>query len=171
MNAEQLRTRQAPLKSRYAESPASACAQFTASGRIDMENLVCRVDTPAVAADVTTAGLHVMAGGDGTAVCAGEMLLQSLVACSGVTFAAVATAMGLEIRSAGITAAGEMDFRGTLGVDRQTPVGFTKMTLTFDIDSDEAEEKIAKLIQLTERYCVVLQTLQHSCEISSVRMA
>lgn len=169
MNAEQLKNLQAPLKAEYTAVSTAATAQLHASGVIDLEKLTCLVATPDAADGKTQSGLHPKAGGDGSAACSGDMLLQSLIACSGVTFAAVATAMGLQIQSAIIHASGTMDFRGTLGVDRVTPVGLTAIELSFDVDSHETNEKIDKLIQLTERYCVVLQTLKQGVSISSER--
>lgn len=169
MNAEQLKELQAPLKAVYTASSTAATAKLHAAGVIDLENLTCLVTSPGAAVGEIRSGLHPMAGGDGFAVCSGDMLLQSLIACSGVTFAAVATAMELQIRSAAIAASGTMDFRGTLGVDRATPVGLTSIELTFDVDSTEPNEKIDKLIQLTERYCVVLQTLKQGVSVSSQR--
>ncbi len=171
MNAEELKQIQAPLKTRYAEDSASALDTQRAVGKIDCEKLTCHVETLCATPGMTTSGLHRMAGGDGSHACAGDMLLQSLVACAGVTFAAVSTAMGLNISSASVEARGTMDFRGTLGVDRETPVGFTSIELVFDVNSGEPAEKIDKLIQLTERYCVVLQTISKGVEVSSRRAA
>ncbi len=171
MNAEQLKQLQAPLKAKYTASATAAIAQLHATGVIDFENLTCLVASPGAAGGEVRSGLHPMAGGDGSAACSGDMLLQSLVACSGITLAAVATAMELRINSATIAAIGTMDFRGTLGVDRATPVGLTSIELSFDVDSAEPDEKIDKLIQLTERYCVVLQTLKQGVNVSSIRAA
>lgn len=170
MDAEQLKQIQAPLKSRYAEHPESAIARLSAIGLIDLKTLTCKVDTPFSQNEKVNAGLHSKAGGDGTAACSGDMLLQALVACSGVTFAAVATAMGLSIQTSRIEAVGKMDFRGTLGVDRSVPVGLTEIGLNFVIESSEPAEKIEKLIQLTERYCVVLQTLTQGVRVTSQRL-
>lgn len=170
MRAKDLRQLQAPLKSEYTANPASAVAELRAAGEIDLACVACRVDAPMAGAEQTVSGLHPKAGGDGTLACSGDMLLQSLVACSGVTFAAVATAMGLEVRHAKVEAVGEMDFRGTLGVDRDVPIGLTSIALTFSIDSPEPDDKIDKLIQLTERYCVVLQTLANGVAVTSARI-
>ena len=170
MDAEQLKQIQAPLKLRYTEQPESAIAGLHAVGLIDLQGLSCKVDTPFAANEEANAGLHPKAGGDGSAACSGDMLPQPLVACSGVTFAAVATAMGLSIQTARIEAVGKMDFRGTLGVDRSVPVGLTDIGLNFVIESSEPAEKIEKLIQLTERYCVVLQTLTQGVRVTSQRL-
>lgn len=182
MNSDELQALQAPLKQRYRDQPEAAICELTAVGSIDFATLTCRIhsseadqsqaagavakaDRPAVA------GLHSMAGGDGVAACSGDMLLQSLVACSGVTLAAVATAMGLDVRSAKVCATGRMDFRGTLAVDRETPVGLTDIRLRFELASSEDDQKLDKLIQLTERYCVVLQTLVSGVAVCCERVA
>lgn len=169
MKAEELKAIQAPLKEQYAAAPESAVANLHASGEVNIQNLTCRVVTPNAEDRATSSGLHPFAGGDGLAACSGDMLLQSLVACSGVTFAAVATAMNLEISAATIEAKGLMDFRGTLGVDRTVAVGLTDIELSFEVHSEEPADKIEKLIQLTERYCVVLQTLTQGVKVSSNR--
>lgn len=169
MDAEQLKLLQAPLKALYADSPEAAIARLHAVGVVDLDRLACEIEIPLAIDQKVVAGLHSKAGGEGQMRCSGDMLLQSLVACSGVTFAAVATAMALDISSARIEASGAMDFRGTLGVDRSTPVGLTAIQLNFVVDSDEPEDKINKLIQLTERYCVVLQTLAKSVPVTSQR--
>lgn len=168
MNSAQLRELQTPLKDSYSVDPAQAIADLEASGTIDCSNLTCKVHASA-ADQGTISGLHPKAGGSGLEACSGDMLLQSLVACSGVTFAAVSTAMELQITSAKILAKGQMDFRGTLGIDRNAPVGLTSIALEFRIESPEPSEKIDKLIQLTERYCVVLQTLGKGVEVTSHR--
>ncbi len=134
-----------------------------------MQNLTCRVATPNAENKATISGLHPFAGGSDLAACSGDMLLQSLVACSGVTFAAVATAMNLKVSTTKIEANGLMDFRGTLGVDRTVPVGLTGIELSFHIHTEEPDDKIEKLVQLTERYCVVLQTLTQGVNVSSTR--
>jgi uncharacterized OsmC-like protein len=161
MNAERLRALQAPLKARYKESPASAIVTLRASGRVSQEHLTVTLETgkPSV-----PAGLHPATGGDGTAACSGDMLLEALVSCAGVTLAAVATSMGITMTSATLTAEGDLDFRGTLGV-REAPVGFTLITVTFSIDTPH-RDKLPKLLELTHRYCVVAQTL--SAEIRMV---
>ncbi|RMF44108.1 MAG: OsmC family peroxiredoxin [Planctomycetota bacterium] len=156
MDAQQLRELQAPLKSRYRQDPAAARVRLHATGQIDAQALVCTV--PTLAGDVR-AGLHPAAGGSGREACSAEMLLQSLAACSGVTMAAVATAMGIELQRAEVRVEGEMDFRGTLGIERQVPVGLTDVWLEFDLDSPADDAALERLVELTERYCVVLQTL------------
>lgn len=171
MDRDALKALQAPLKQRYQGDPAAAIAELHATGIVDFANLNCRVAILANDGTEIIAGLHPMAGGDGSAACSGDMLLQALVTCAGTTMAVVATAMGLEIRDAHIEAIGIMDFRGTLGVDRTVPVGFTSIVLRFHIDSDVPAEQLDKLIQLTERYCVVLQTLQHAVPVSAIRVA
>lgn len=170
MDRDGLKALQAPIKQRYQADPATAIAELHATGIVDFAGLNCRVPIPANDGTEIIAGLHPMAGGDGTAACSGDMLLQALVTCAGTTMAVVATAMGLEIRDAHIEAAGIMDFRGTLGVDRTVQVGFTSIALRFHITSDVPAEQLDKLIQLTERYCVVLQTLQHAVPVSATRM-
>jgi uncharacterized OsmC-like protein len=169
MNSNELKTLQTPLKKQYAKSPDDAVVSLHATGTVNIDNLTCQVESAASVSGQTTSGLHPSAGGDGKFACSGDMLLQSLVACSGVTFAAVATAMELQVSSTRVTAHGTMDFRGTLGVDREVPVGLTSVDLSFAVESSEPDEKIEKLIQLTERYCVVLQTLQNSVAVSSRR--
>lgn len=156
MDADQLRALQAPLKQRYRDDPSTAKVVMHASGTVLASDLTCRVETMLGTVD---AGLHPAAGGSGAQACSGDMLLQALVACSGVTLSAVATAMAIEIRSAKITAQAEMDFRGTLGIDKATPIGISKLHLDFAIDSSAEDAQLKKLIELTERYCVVLQTL------------
>jgi uncharacterized OsmC-like protein len=156
MNADQLRAAQAPLKARYKEDPAAARAVLTATASLDAEGIACRLDTPA---GPVVAGLHPATGGDGSQACSGDMLLQSLAACAGVTLRAVATAMAIPLRGGTITAEGDLDFRGTLGVSRDVPVGFQNVRLRFDLDSDATPEQKATLLKLTERYCVIYQTL------------
>lgn len=165
MNLEQLKAAQAPLKDRYKSDPASAQFILRAEGEVLPDAIACRVPTHAGPAD---AGLHPAAGGDGSWACSGDMLLQSLVACAGVTLKAVATAMQIPLRSAKVTAEGEMDFRGTLGVSKEVPIGFTKIRLRFDLDSDATPEQKATLLKLAERYCVILQTLKQSPTIEAV---
>jgi len=171
MNRDELKSLQAPLKQLYQTNPDAAIAELHAVGIIDFTNLCCRVPMAANDGKDIIAGLHPKAGGDGSVACSGDMLLQALVTCAGTTMAAVSTAMGLQIRNAKIEARGRMDFRGTLGVDRTVPVGLTSIELQFHIDSDVAAESLDKLIQLTERYCVVLQTLQNSVRIVAMRDA
>ena len=157
MNADELRAAQAPLKARYRTEPATALVTLTATGTLDAPAQVCRVETHL---GLVEAGLHAATGGDGSKACSGDMLLQALVACAGVTLSAVATAMGITVRAGRIWAEGEIDFRGTLGVSRDTPVGFQRLSLHLDIDTDAQPEAHKKLLELTERYCVVYQTLR-----------
>lgn len=158
MNLEELRACQAPLKDRYRSDPATAQKVLYAVGQIDAEEVVCRVETHLGVAD---AGLHPASGGDGSWACSGDMLLQSLVACAGVTLAAVAKAMGIEIGSGRVLAEGDLDFRGTMGVSKDVPVGFTDIRLRFEVDTDATEEQKANLLRLAERYCVIYQTLKN----------
>jgi uncharacterized OsmC-like protein len=161
MNAEALRTLQAPLKERYRQEPAAAAITLRAHGQLG-EGITCRVETGKA---LVEAGLHPATGGDGLALCSGDMLLEALVACAGVTLRAVATAIGIELRNGTVTAEGDLDFRGTLGVAKETPVGFQQIRLAFDLDTDASPEQLATLIRLTERYCVVYQTLRRPPEI------
>lgn len=170
MDRETLKSVQAPLKQRYQTEPTAAVAVLRATGIVDFQRLGCRVDILANDGSQITAGLHPMAGGDGSAACSGDMLLQSLVSCAGTTLAAVSTSMGLCISSARVEALGTMDFRGTMGVDRTTPIGFTAIEMLFQIESDVDAESVAKLIQLTERYCVVLQTLTKGVPVTARRV-
>jgi uncharacterized OsmC-like protein len=158
MNAEQLRENQAPLKARYKENPSSAMVTLRAKGRVSQESITCTLESGKPG---KPAGLHPATGGDGTAACSGDMLLEALVSCAGVTLAAVATSMGIALAEATVSAEGALDFRGTLGVAKEAPVGFSKIRLTFSIKTNESADKVKKLVQLTERYCVVLQTLAH----------
>ena len=165
MNARELRELQSPLKQTYHDNPEAALVTLRAEGRIG-EGITCRVDTGRAIAE---AGLHPATGGDGMALCSGDMLLEALVACAGVTLAAVATAIGIDLRSGRVTAEGDLDFRGTLGVSKEAPVGFRTIRLHFDLDTDATEEQVATLLKLTERYCVVLQTItgEVGVEVSS----
>jgi uncharacterized OsmC-like protein len=158
MDAATLRELQTPLKSRYREDPAAAVVTLTADGELDGTGVACRVRTATALAE---AGLHPATGGDGTQLCSGDMLLEALVACAGVTLRAVATSLGLQAAGT-VHAEGDLDFRGTLGVDKEAPVGFREIRLRFDLDTTASEEDVATLIRLTERYCVVLQTLKSS---------
>ena len=153
-----LRALQEPLKQRYRDDPESATITLNATGSLD-DGITCSVNTGRALAQ---AGLHPAAGGDGSALCSGDMLLEALVACAGVTMRAVATSLGLSIRQGTITAEGDLDFRGTLGVDKEAPVGFKRIRLSFDLDTDATPEQLGTLERLTERYCVVLQTLAAS---------
>jgi uncharacterized OsmC-like protein len=157
LNAEELRALQAPLKDNYRSNAKAALITLKASGRIGDENISCRVETGKA---LVEAGLHPGSGGDGSFACSGDMLLEALVACAGVTLKAVATALQVPLRAGTVRAEGDLDFRGTLGVDRQAPVGFSAIRLHFDLDTDAPPEQLDKLIQLTERYCVIYQTLR-----------
>lgn len=156
MDASTLRETQAPLKARYREDPESAVVTLTADGELDGGGVACRVRTASALAE---AGLHPATGGDGTQLCSGDMLLEALVACAGVTLRAVATSLGLDV-SGTVHAEGDLDFRGTLGVAKDAPVGFRDIRLTFAVTGSASEEELATLLKLTERYCVVLQTIQ-----------
>jgi len=157
MDAATLRALQAPIKQRYRDDPATARVAARAEARLDPDAIACAV--PGWAGS-TRAGLHPAGGGDGTLACSADMLLEALVACAGVTLRAVATAMGIELRGGRIVAEGIWDARGTLGVDRATPVGVTDIALRFELDTDAPADKQARLIETTERYCVILQTLK-----------
>lgn len=167
MNAEELRTIQAPLKERFREAPAAASITLRAEGRLG-DGVTCRVETGKALA---VAGLHPATGGNGLFACSGDMLLEALVACAGVTMNAVATALGIELRDASLRAEGDLDFRGTLGVSKDVPVGFREIRLEITLDSDASEEQIATLLRLTERYCVVYQTLARPPALSVARRA
>ena len=156
MDANELRALQAPLKSRYKETPDAAVITLRATGELDSASIACKVETGRA---IALAGLHPLTGGSGMELCSGDMLLEALVACAGVTLKAVATALEIPLRSGRVTAEGDLDFRGTLGVDRTAPVGFSAIRLSFDIDADATDEQIATLLKLTERYCVVFQTI------------
>lgn len=162
MDSSKLRGLQAPLKDLYRHEPDKALITLEAQGRIG-ENVTCKVDTGRAIAE---AGLHPATGGDGTALCSGDMLLEALAACAGVTLNAVATALEIELRDAEIRAEGDLDFRGTLGVDRSAPVGFQAIRLHFVLDTDADDEQVRNLLKLTERYCVVFQTLSVKPELS-----
>lgn len=162
MTGEELRALQAPIKERYREDASAAMHRMTAEAVLEADEIACRLQSWAGPVE---AGLHPGAGGDGSWACAAEMLLQAVVACAGVTLKAVATAMGIEVRGGTIRAEGQLDFRGTLGISREVPVGFSTIALIFEVDSNAAPEQLEKLIGLTERYCVVLQTLKRPAEI------
>jgi len=155
MNATELRNLQAPLKEKYKAEPSAAIVTLKASGKIG-EGISCKVETGRA---ITEAGLHPASGGNGLLACSGDMLLEALVACAGVTLQAVATAIGIEIKDGTVRAEGDLDFRGTLGVSKEVAVGFTVIRLSFDLDSNATDEQMASLAKLTERYCVVYQTL------------
>ena len=161
MDAEELRELQAPLKDRYRQDPAAAKITLEAEGRLGSEEVSCSVATGRA---IVEAGLHPATGGDGGFVCSGDMLLQALVACAGVTLRSVATNRGLGVDGL-VRAEGDLDFRGTLGVDRNAAVGFTAIRLSFDLTSSASEDELHALVETTERYCVVLQTLTRSPEI------
>ena len=165
MNAEDLRALQAPLKEKYRSDPATAVITLRAEGKLG-DGITCRVDT---ARNLVEAGLHPATGGDGAAVCSGDMLLEALVACAGVTLRAVATAIGIDIRDGTVKAEGDLDFRGTLGVAKDAPVGFRDIRVKFSLDSDATEEQLNNLFRLTERYCVVYQTLRNPPAVSLAR--
>jgi len=155
MNAEELKSLQAPIKERYRERPESASITLRAEGKIG-EGVTCNVATGKA---LVEAGLHPATGGNGLSACSGDMLLESLVACAGVTLRAVATALEIPLHDATVHAEGDLDFRGTLAVSKEVPVGFQQIRLRFDLDTDASEEQLATLLRLTERYCVVYQTL------------
>src|SRR5450631_682539 len=165
MNAEDLRSVQAPLKERYRETPEAALITLHAQGRIG-EDVSCKVETGKA---LVVAGLHPATGGSGQSACSGDMLLEALVACAGVTLNAVATALGIELRNASLDAEGDLDFRGTLGVSKEVAVGFQNIRLQFTLDTDASEEQLATLLRLTERYCVVYQTLAHRPALTVTR--
>jgi uncharacterized OsmC-like protein len=165
MDSEALRKMQAPLKEHYRAEPDAAIITLKARGELDSQSIACKVETGRALA---VAGLHPATGGSGLELCSGDMLLEALVACAGVTLKAVATALDIELKSGTVSAEGDLDFRGTLGVDKSSPVGFRDIRLTFDIQSDAPQEKIDSLLKLTERYCVVLQTLSKPASIATV---
>jgi uncharacterized OsmC-like protein len=160
---EQLQAIQAPLKERYLEHPGAAMITLSAEGELG-EGVSCSVNTGRAIAE---AGLHPASGGDGSQLCSGDMLLEALAACAGVTLRAVATSLGIEVRSGTVRAEGELDFRGTLAVDREAPVGFSSIRLAFELDTDADPEQLQTLLKLTERYCVVLQTIAKAPELSA----
>ncbi|PKU26625.1 OsmC family protein [Telmatospirillum siberiense] len=163
MNAEDLRALQAPLKDKYRNDADSAVVTLTARGELDEAKIVCKVETGRA---LVEAGLHPATGGDGGEACSGNMLLEALVACAGVTLKAVATALGITLRGGTVAAEGDLDFRGTLGVARDAPVGFRAVRLRFDLQTDASEEQVASLVKLTERYCVIYQTLRNPPPLS-----
>jgi uncharacterized OsmC-like protein len=158
MDAEHLREIQSPLKERYRQEPAAALVTLRAQGRLG-EGLTCRIETGKA---LVAAGLHPATGGTGLSACSGDMLLEALAACAGVTMNAVATALQIELRDACVYVEGDLDFRGTLGVSKETPVGFQEIRIRFTLDTDASQEQVATLMRLTERYCVVYQTLARS---------
>ena len=162
MDSTELRAVQAPLKARYREDPDSAVVTLKAEGALDSQAVACSVETGRA---LVTAGLHPASGGDGSLACSGDMLLQALVACAGVTLRSVATNRGIEVNGT-VRAEGDLDFRGTLGVDKEAPVGFRSIRLAFELQTDADAEQLSKLLELTERYCVVLQTIAGSPELA-----
>jgi uncharacterized OsmC-like protein len=163
MDAETLRALQAPIKDKYRSTPGAAFITLKARGTLEGDGIACRVETGRA---LIEAGLHPATGGSGLQACSGDMLLEALVACAGVTVRAVATALGINLRGGSVSAEGDLDFRGTLGVDKAAPVGFKAIRLRFELDADADAEKIASLQKLTERYCVVYQTLRTPPEIA-----
>ncbi len=163
MDRDELRAVQAPLKERYRAAPEEALVTLSAAGSLG-DGVSCSVQT---GRSLAAAGLHPASGGDGTLLCSGDMLLEALVACAGVTLAAVATSLGIAIAGGRVRAEGDLDFRGTLGVDREAPVGFRTIRLGFELDTDAEDEQLNTLLRLTERYCVVLQTIATRPELSA----
>ena len=163
MDATTLRGLQAPLKHKYRAEPEAAVITLKAQGTLDDQAIACKVETGRALA---VAGLHPATGGSGAELCSGDMLLEALVACAGVTLKAVATALEIDVRHGVVKAEGDLDFRGTLGVDKEAPVGFRAIRLTFDLDTDAPQDKLDQLLKLTERYCVVFQTLNAKPELS-----
>src|SRR5438132_5364571 len=159
MDAAALRAMQAPLKERYKSDPKTAFITLKAKGTLDDQNIACKVETGRALA---VAGLHPATGGSGLELCSGDMLLEALVACAGVTLKAVSTALAIPLKSGTVSAEGDLDFRGTLGVAKDAPVGFRQIRLRFEVETDVPQEKLDQLLKLTERYCVVYQTLRSS---------
>ena len=165
MKADQLKSIQTPIKERYRGDPGAALITLRAQGRVG-QGITCKLETGKAAVE---AGLHPATGGDGLSACSGDMLLEALVACAGVTLGAVAASIGITIREGSVFAEGDLDFKGTLGVSKESPVGFQRIRLSFDLQTDATEDQLATLIRLTERYCVVYQTLRNSPEIQVSR--
>jgi uncharacterized OsmC-like protein len=163
MDAAQLRATQAPIKERYKSDPRAAMITLTARGSLENEGIACKVETGRALA---VAGLHPATGGSGLELCSGDMLLEALVACAGVTLKSVATALDVPLRAGTVTAEGDLDFRGTLGIDKEVPVGFAAIRLRFNVDTDAPQEKLDLLHKLTERYCVVYQTIRNGPKVS-----
>jgi uncharacterized OsmC-like protein len=164
MNTEELKALQAPLKEKYKTTPGEAIITLKASGKVD-EGISCKIETGRA---LVKAGLHPATGGDGLLLCSGDLLLEALVACAGVTLKAVSTSIGLEIKEATVRAEGDLDFRGTLGVSKEVPVGFISIRLYFDLVCDASPEQMQSLTRLTERYCVVYQTLTKGVRVETV---
>src|SRR6478752_1145463 len=163
MDAGELRAMQAPIKERYKSDPKTAFITLKAKGTLDDSNIACKVETGRALA---TAGLHPATGGSGMELCSGDMLLEALVACAGVTLKAVSTALAIPLKSGVVSAEGDLDFRGTLGVDKEAPVGFREIRLRFDVATDAPQEKLDLLLKLTERYCVVYQTIKNGPKVT-----
>src|SRR5471032_2864888 len=163
MDANELRAMQAPIKDRYKSDAKAAFITLKAKGTLDDSNIACKVETGRALA---VAGLHPATGGSGMELCSGDMLLEALVACAGVTLKSVATAVEVPLKTGNVTAEGDLDFRGTLGVDKEAPVGFAEIRLRFDVGTDAPQDKLDLLLKLTERYCVVYQTIKNSPKIS-----
>src|SRR5579864_405389 len=163
MDSAGLRAVQEPLKDAYRNDPRAALITLRAHGQLDEQAIACSVDT---GRQLAVAGLHPATGGDGSLLCSGDMLLQALVACAGVTLRAVATSLRIDVTGGSVTAEGDLDFRGTLAVSKDAPVGFRSIRLAFDLDTDASAEQVQTLIRLTERYCVVYQTLSHPAEMT-----
>ena len=162
MDAAQLRATQAPIKEKYKADPKAAFITLKAQGSTDSEGIACKVETGRALA---VAGLHPATGGSGLELCSGDMLLEALVACSGVTLKSVATAIEVPLKAGIVTAEGDLDFRGTLGVDKEAPVGFAEIRLRFDVDTPAPQDKLDLLLKLTERYCVVYQTIKNGPKV------
>lgn len=162
MDSVALRAMQAPLKERYRSDPGTAMVTLKARGTLDADNIACKVETGRA---LSLAGLHPATGGTGLDLCSGDLLLEALVACAGVTLKSVATALDIPLRSGTVSAEGDLDFRGTLGVSKDAPVGFASIRLRFDVETDAPQEKLDTLLRLAERYCVVLQTIRNGPEI------
>lgn len=165
MDAAELRAMQAPIKDRYRNDPNAGLITLKAKGTLDDTNIACKVETGRALA---VAGLHPATGGSGLELCSGDMLLEALVACAGVTLKAVSTALDIPLRGATVSAEGDLDFRGTLGVAKDAPVGFAEIRLRFDVDTDAEQEKLDQLLKLTERYCVVYQTIRSGPKVDVV---
>ena len=163
MDAAELRATQAPIKDRYKSDPGAAMITLRAKGSIDNDGIACKVETGRALA---IAGLHPATGGSGLELCSGDMLLEALVACAGVTLKSVATAVEIPLKTGNVIAEGDLDFRGTLGIDKEAPVGFAEIRLRFDVDTDAPQDKLDLLLKLTERYCVVYQTIKHGPKVS-----
>lgn len=163
MDSAALRALQAPIKERYKSDPGAAFITLKAKGSIENEGIACKVET---GRQIAAAGLHPATGGSGLELCSGDMLLEALVACAGVTLKSVATAVEVPLKAGSVTAEGDLDFRGTLGVDKEAPVGFAEIRLRFDVETDAPQDKLDLLLKLTERYCVVYQTIRNGPKVS-----